>query len=516
MFVDAQTLPADEKLAFDLCIVGAGAAGITLARSLAGPGRRVALVESGGLTFDQAIQDLNIGESVGLPYAIADSRLRYFGGTTNHWAGSCRPLDEIDFTERDWVPNSGWPFPRTVLEPFYRRARPICEVPPMPEGPLDPRRLGIDPVPWSAPLETGLWQGSPPTRFGEKYRAALADATGLTVLLNATLLGLDPSPASTDVATARFGTLAGGRFSVTAQRYVLACGGIENARLLLLTACEAWPSGVGNHHDIVGRFFMDHPEISLGVLVHTRPPRPGFTHWFRTATGLFYEGFRLSDAAQRDYRTGNIGYFPLTVNESPSALTAKAPLGAPIQDMVSRLAGASPAGPRVATNMWVTWEPSPDPDSRITLAEKRDAFGLRRLRLDWRLGALDRHNVATAVRVLAREAGRQRVGRLWLAPALRDLDVHDAATVRFDTPVPGIRNVHQRETVLRWACHHMGTTRMHGDARRGVVDTDGRVHGLSNLYVAGSSVFSTPGFSNPTLTIVALALRLADHLATGG
>src|SRR5258707_6810447 len=129
MFVDARTLPADERLEFDLCIVGAGAAGITLAHALAGTSRRIALVESGGLSFAPETQALQAGESVGLPYHVGESRLRFFGGSTNHWAGACRPLDAIDFTERTWLPESGWPFPRAAIEPFYQRARGICDLP---------------------------------------------------------------------------------------------------------------------------------------------------------------------------------------------------------------------------------------------------------------------------------------------------------------------------------------------------------------------------------------------------
>ena len=130
MFVDARSLPAEEQLDADLCIVGAGAAGIVLAATLAGVGRRIILVESGDLAPDPATQDLYRGLSVGLPYAIVASRLRYFGGTTNHWQGACRPLDVADLAAREWVPRSGWPFPRSVLDPYYARARPLCDLAP--------------------------------------------------------------------------------------------------------------------------------------------------------------------------------------------------------------------------------------------------------------------------------------------------------------------------------------------------------------------------------------------------
>src|SRR5258706_9271533 len=234
MFVDARSLPAEERLDADLCIVGAGAAGIVLALTLAAAGRRIILVESGDYTPDPATQDLYHGQSVGLPYALAASRLRYFGGTTNHWQGACRPLDAPDLAVRDWVPQSGWPFPRSVLDPYYQRARPLCDLAPAPATVDDLRAAGGRPIPWSGPLETAVWQMSPPTRFGEKYRAALEAPPGLTVLLNANLIALTPVADSGAVALARCGTLAGSRFAIAAGRYVLACGGARNARLLFL------------------------------------------------------------------------------------------------------------------------------------------------------------------------------------------------------------------------------------------------------------------------------------------
>src|SRR5690349_8132205 len=209
MIIDARSLPADERLDADLCIVGAGAAGIVLAVTLAGAGRRIILLESGDLAPDPATQDLYSGQSVGLPYAVAASRLRYFGGTTNHWQGACRTLDPPDLTVRHWVPHSGWPFPRPVLDPYYARARPLCDLAPTAATVDDLRAAGGRPIPWADPLETAVWQMSPPTRFGEKYRPALAAAPGLTVLLNANLIGLTPGADSGAVARARCGTLAG-------------------------------------------------------------------------------------------------------------------------------------------------------------------------------------------------------------------------------------------------------------------------------------------------------------------
>jgi choline dehydrogenase-like flavoprotein len=502
MFVDARSLPADERLDADLCIVGAGAAGIVLAATLAGVGRRIILVESGDLTPDPATQDLYQGRSVGLPYSIIASRLRYFGGTTNHWQGACRALDAPDLAAREWVPHSGWPFPHAVLDPYYQRARPLCDLTPAPATVDDLRAAAGRPILWSGPLETAVWQMSPPTRFGEKYRAALDAAPGVTVLLNANLISLTAGADSGTVGLAGCGTLAGSRFAIAAGRYVLACGGIENARLLLLAARQGLV-GLGEGAGLVGRFFMDHPEVPVGALVHDRPAADG-DYWVGGPLGRFAEGFRLTEAAQQENRVANVGFFPLELTQVGRQAALEASFASPVQDLASRLAGAAPTGRRLVTLLRVTLEQSPDPDSRVTLADERDALGLSRVRLDWRLNDLDRHGLATAIAVIAREAGRQRIGRFRLSPALR------AAGTGSGPPTVSLERLAE---VLSYGCHHIGTTRMHDDPRRGVVDPDGRVHGLSNLYVAGSSIFPTAGLSNPTLTILAMTLRLADHLA---
>jgi choline dehydrogenase-like flavoprotein len=259
---------------------------------------------------------------------------------------------------------------------------------------------------------------------------------------------------------------------------------------------------------------MEHPELLLGTLVHSQPQAPPAGERDPSKIGTFYEGFRLTDQAQRTRRIGNVGFFRQGETDLAKTFGAEEPFARSVDDVASRL---GPPSRWTSTTISVVFEQSPHPDSRITLAGSRDAFGMRQLRLDWRLDEFDRRSFATAVRLLSVEAGRQRLGRFWLRPALRRTDLDDPETIRFDLPAESPdQTLHQLDTELRWGCHHMGTTRMHTDARRGVVDADCRVHGVENLYVAGSSIFPTAGISNPTLTIVALALRLADHLAAGG
>ena len=321
------------------------------------------------------------------------------------------------------------------------------------------------------------------------------------------LVGKDEGRA---IGSARFGTLTGIRFTVTATRYVLACGGIENARLLLAMTSEQHPAGLGNQYDLVGRFFTEHPEIRVGALVHNRPVPPGLRHGIFTGIGLLSEGFRLTDAIQRSAHIADVAFWPL--NTADLTASTDLELGLPVQDMTSRLAGLVPHGPRTYSILTVSFEQSPNPDSRITLSDTRDALGMRRARLDWRLNDLDRRTFATALKTMARESGHQRIGRFWLRAPMRALDLDRPNSIRFDLPLIGSSSAYnQLDTELRWGCHHMGTTRMHSDPRRGVVDPHARVHGITNLYIAGSSIFPNVGVSNPTLTIIALALKLAER-----
>ncbi|HEY3731884.1 MAG TPA: FAD-dependent oxidoreductase, partial [Steroidobacteraceae bacterium] len=224
MFVDARTLPERFAIDVDVCIVGAGAAGITLARDLAGGSRRIALLESGDFEYNADTQELYAGEVDAEAYAPLDrDRLRFFGGTTNHWEGSCRPFDALDL--------AAWPIGTDALAPFYPRAHKICQL-----GPFD-----YDPEHWSVPeaqpfklspdsaLKNGLFQYSPPTRFGQVYRDDLANASGVTVYLNANLLKIDTNDSASAVTGLQIACLDGKRGRVGARYYVLATGGIENA-----------------------------------------------------------------------------------------------------------------------------------------------------------------------------------------------------------------------------------------------------------------------------------------------
>ena len=482
MIEDARRVPDGSVIDCDVCIVGAGAAGITIARELLGRPVRVVLLESGWLAPDAKTQSLYSGEVAERRYFDLDAaRSRYFGGTTNLWTGECRPLDAQDFERRDWVPDSGWPFGLDELLPFYEEAQSVCQLGPYGYTADDWRGQGVQPMAIDGGrIQSYAFQYSPPTRFGEVYRNELRHATNVVTYLGANAVDLETPAPPQRVSAVEVACLAGTSFRVAARAFVLATGGIENARLLLL-ADRVQPAGLGNDHDLVGRYFMEHLYLDAAAAIRATQGAIGEFYTF----GHLVDGRRvrgilgLSPEVRRREQLTN--YCGVIVESRPSLLTR---LRNAIAD-----ARARPA-PR-AYQVKNVMEQAPNPDSRVTLGRDRDRLGCRRPVLRWRLSPIDKSTAHRAHAILGEELARSGVGHM---TSLMGSEAD---------PWPAS---------VRGARHHMGTTRMHDDPRRGVVDADCRVHGIANLYVAGSSVFPTSGAANPTLTIVALALRLARHL----
>jgi len=523
MFVDARSAPTGTVIETEVCIVGGGVAGITLAREFTDSGFRVILLESGGAEPEQATQDLYAGSDIGRPYDIFPvSRLRYFGGTSNHWGGVwCDMPTSLDFETREGVPYSGWPFPLSDLEPWYRRAQPVLKLGPygyaLSDWGIAPSEI---PEPFRGPhFVCRVLQQGPATRFGPEYGPELRRARNLSVYLHGNALRFDASENRGAVRQVRVGVLPDGRFTVQARIFVLAAGGIENARLLLLSESEAGV-GLGNDHGLVGRFFMLHLEYSGGVIV-LKDPYADLT--FQTGEygaryhrlGIprrFVSYISLSNETKRQLKLPNFRarfqYPKIPEVDALRRLVYRTDRGADIrQDLgsvIRKFPGVAthiarrmvygrnkPPAPMASIPLICTSEQMPNPDSRIGLGEDLDVFGLRKVVVDWRLTAEDKRGMATGHRLLEAELGRGGFGRL-------QSTVPDA-----DGEWPGD---------MRGDQHHIGTTRMQRHPIMGVVDENCRVHGVANLYVAGCSVFPTGGTFNPTLTIVALALRLADHI----
>lgn len=495
MVTDTRTLPQGIQLTFDVCIIGAGAAGITLARALKPRGFTVGLLESGGFDADQRTQDLYRGTTVSasLPRRyLSTSRLRYFGGATNHWNGMCRPLDRLDFEPRPWVPHSGWPIGRDALERFYHQAADILQFDRYGDSWGDLTSSDNSLIPPGGALVGRTFRMSPPTRFGRVYRDELTQSDNVEILLHATVVQIDLNDAGTMVPRVHVANLAGKRFTVGARLFILAAGGVENARLLLgSTGVQA--AGVGNGAGQVGRFFMEHPELS-GILVMVTD-HDVFGDLFRERNTMLAP----SEDTQRTREILNINV-QLTPDAAPAASEAGGTMD--LANVFRTVDGRTiPTAGRLPDYLscYVRLETAPNPENRVTLDDgETDAFGMRRSRVTFTMSALETRTVAQTVDLLAREFGRRSAGRVHLRHP------EDALTVPLgEPPWRGLQH----------GSHHIGTTRMSDAPAGGVVNRHCQVHGVDNLFVAGSSVFPTCGMANPTYTIVALALRLAEHVS---
>jgi len=492
-FQDARSFPKDTVLSPDLAIIGGGPAGISLALALADSGQSILLLESGGVTFDAQAQKLYEGKETGVAYTAMDGgRLRYLGGSTNHWGGWCRPLDPIDFEDRDAVPYSGWPFPRSEIEPYFARAQALVEAGPWvydkageaasDSGPL----LGLAPggvyTSWFQFSKTK--DGVLPTHFGDRYQNDLKRAAKIMPLLNANLTGIRLSKDGRQMDHLDVATLAGNRLVVKPRFTVLAAGAIENARLLLASN-DVTAAGVGNGNDLVGRFFADHPiprDVATLVLFDGRMP-PFYTNFLTLPNGAVLRA-ALSPRAEFLRQKNVVG--SLTTIENETKLDAFATAAVETTAEALRV----DASKAKAFSLGCGMELAPDPDRRITLSDKRDALGMPQAVLNMTISDDDFLHFRQTLSELGRQLLAARSGMIHLSYSQR----------------------HEWLSAMDWGNHHLGTTRMSTDPRKGVVDADSRVHGIANLYVAGSSVFPTYGSSNPTMNLVALTLRLADHL----
>jgi len=524
--IDARSLPDNHTLETDICIVGAGVAGITLARELVSANFRVCLLESGGLEPDRNTQSLYWGENIGQPYYSLDTcRGRLFGGTSHYWiiplgegkkGVRLRPLDPIDFEQRDWVPYSGWPFDKTHLDPFYERAQSVCRI-----GPFR-----YDAKFWSDPAKTPelpLSQESVKTsvfQFGERdcfftdYRNEIDQARNISTYIYANAVEIETADTPNTVSRLHIACLGGKKLSVTAKIYVLAMGAIEIPRLLLLSN-RTLNTGLANQNDLVGRFFMEHPHLWSGIYMPASPEvfrSVGLYRIHRVANVPIMGKLAITEDAMRNGKLLNWCASihpsrrgaPAKGVESLKSIISEFKKGRLPDELLHHLLAATQDIRGISTKVLALLgkqnkdmafrlnhmaEQTPNPDSRITLSAEPDELGQRRVNLDWRLTAQDMQSMVKSQEIVDQELRRAGLGRLHIEQT-------------GDRPPQDIHG--------GW--HHMGTTRMHVNPGQGVVDANSKVHGISNLYVAGPSVFPTGGCSNPVLTIVALTIRLADHL----
>ncbi|WP_243373279.1 FAD-dependent oxidoreductase [Microvirga solisilvae] len=526
MFSDAENYP-HETLDADICIIGAGPAGITLAKGFLGSNIRVVILESGGRDFERKSQRLAKGVNAGVHYEALDlCRVRKFGGSTGKfgWGGWCKPLADIDFSERPWFPMSGWPITRQELEPFYLRALETLQLPSthpfdtdLAENRASEDKLDLSDSPLT--VEESLLAPATGHCLSDAYDD-LAAADNIHVLLHATVTEIVSAPLRNRVTGVNVKSLSGRSFSVSARWIVLAAGGIENPRIMLQSTREH-PKGIGNDRDLVGRCFMENPRFHWGRL--SGDTLPDIVRQFYPANAVRR---RLSQASSNEVVSG-LGFMirPEIQREEqllnartwiyPAPAASEGDGGRELRETVFWLKKSRmPDAPiRRAVNIFrdlpnalrttfsylrpsthwefvTVMEQEPVLNSRVMLDNRRDALGQQAVRLEWRLGPLVERTLRRNQEVLVDTLSRRGINCSAVVPGASKSELE----------------------LARWVWHHMGTTRMSHDPAQGVVDEDCRVHGFENLYVTGSSVFPTGGNDMPTLTIVALAHRLSDHL----
>ena len=509
----------EDRLDCDVCIVGSGVIGLALMREFEGSGLSVVVLESGGEAREEAIDDSQASIVHGSHFhGATEGRARQLGGTSNIWGGQALPMDAIDFTRRDWVPDSGWPIALDVLDPFYHRAARFLDI--------DDRdfdrdvftRFGIERPSWlpSSALRFHVSKWAPVPRLIDLYRRDIERSSVIRLVLHANLTDIALSTTGDHVEWVTARNLEGRRIDVHARRFVLATGAIETARTLL-AASRRNGRPIGDGHALIGRYLMDHPSGAIGEL------RPADEAQAQRLFNLFYIGRRkysarlsLAESAQRDERLLNIscGFnFSAPPNgaievlrrglaamraRSPrrmaeSGLQAVAALPSMAQWAWQRAVRHRAVYPGASINLVVNCEQAPSPDNRVALSAESDAFGIPRSDISWVPGAAAEAAARRFAHLLRQCFADGRAGEVILMPWINDPS---------------------EPTTLQDAFHPMGTTRMSDSSRTGVVNSECRMFGVSNLWVAGTAPFPTAGHSNPTFTAIALAIRLADHLKT--
>lgn len=506
----------------DVCIVGSGAAGLALAAQFLDTGWRVVLLESGRQRATDAADLLNEARSVGTRHRGATAgRVRALGGTTLAWGGQLLPLRASEVDARAWIAHSGWPLSLESLQPYYRRAEAMLGVvgPPYAEDVWD--RLGLERPDLDRDVFTfrfSQWAPLGRRNLAVLLGRALRASRRLQVLLDATVAHITTTADGSSVREVDAVASDGTSVRVRADCYVLACGAIETPRLLL-SSTDGRGRAIANASGLVGRFFQDHVSCIAGEIEPVSRERLQRLFDPRYREGTMYScKIELADPMQESLRTLNaIAHVKFAIPQSLGLLEARRMIDrlqrgqAPVTSLreAAALAGGAAQLSRMALarvlarrrlsppsgviQLLIDTEQCPDADSRITLDAQRDSLGMRRARIDWRVGEQEMHSIKTIGTLLAESWERAGLGRIRLADRL-DFDREDELGAARDT------------------YHHMGTTRMSAMPADGVVNADLRCHDVVNLYIVGGSVFPTGGVANPTFTIIALALRLADEI----
>lgn len=457
----------------DVCITGAGPAGVTIARELSAAGLKSVIFEAGGLDFSDASQEFYKGKTTGDVYFDLDvARLRFFGGSSNHWAGWCRVLDALDFEPKAHVPDSGWPIKRADIEPYLDKVHEILEL-----VPFVPDRPESDKIRWVQLIK------SPAIRFGQKFRPEFEKSENVALVLNTYVTELRGDGKTITGAKLWSNGKDAGDF--IAGTYVVSTGGLENSRLLLWSNAQS-NNGVVPHAEALGRYWMEHPQFEGGDAIL-------FDHSFfeHDATGEAF--FSPTIEAINERKILNFG-IRLVEQPYPGIKGTIAELACVAPETAEWVATGLNQHLRCAAQLVVGWEQAPTPTNYIELsATDRDEAGVPRINLHWKKGELEHRTFLESMKLFGEMLAEKDLGRV---------RIEDWVLNGMDYPNKGELAGY----------HHMGGTRMGTDVAKSVVDANCKVHGMDNLYVGGSSIFTTAGQCNPTTSIVAFSLRLGDHL----
>jgi len=506
MIIDVNDLEDGTELAADIIIIGGGMAGITLARELVQSSKKVMILESGGRELDMEVQGLYAGKGTlavgdGPGRDISDyvfkSRGRLYGGSGHWWGGKCVPLDEADMAPRPWLNQKGWPMTREQLQPYYDRACDVLSIDRFNKDYTKPQHQGRPPLDingsvhiTSLPRAHTLVTGRTETDHFTDFIHGFADAPNMSVYLHANVVDFQLSADGTKVESLAIATLKGNNYCARAEIYVLACGGIENARLLLAANVRN-KARFGARSGALGRYFQGHATLGVerdgnvsGTQVNFTNPQSSLSLYVDRDLDSPHAVLGTTMDGQHHYKSPA---FTVTIgidDEPPY------PAEQVLRMTAKRIAQANVAA-KNDSECWCYFmtENLPNPDSRIKLSNEVDALGVPQVVLDWKYSETDIDGYERSLNAFVREMGLSGIGRV-CAPIKREdmLELLDPSR------------------------HHMGATRMDADPSLGVVDTNLKSHDADNLYIAGSSVFPTSGIANPTLTILALTLRLSDHL----
>lgn len=523
-----ENISSSEPIPADVCLIGSGPTSLTIATELRKENIRLVIIESGGLRTQAHSDALSEIESVGLPRVMEQIKVRnrVFGGTSHTWSGRCAIFDPIDLEVRPWLPLSGWPITLDQLTPFAARACSYLGIHSHAQGADIWPQIGRSrPQPDldGGTLSPFFWQYSRDEknpldymRFGPRFLRS--QQANCRILYNATVTHIDARPEDGAIRGVEIADRNDRRLKVVAPLVVLGAGGIENPRLLLASN-RIVPSGVGNERDLVGRYLMDHPRCTVAHFDLKKSPglselrdRYGILR-LQASGNSVVQGVALGEKVQRDEQLLHCAAWLTEVRSANDPWDALKRLlrpgseGRRAQDLISILGhpGALVEGLRRRLFekrgllhhlddlvLDAVVEQTPDAASRITLAERRDRFGVPLPRIDWRIGEKERRSIARLTALIIEEFPRLGL------PAPQ--------------PVPWVKERDYQAAQFYDPAHPSGTTRMAEDPAHGVVDANAQVHGVRGLYIAGSSIFPTNGHANPTMMIVILAIRLAEHL----